>query len=588
MSVRIPRRTGFPLLLFVGIAVTSLLLGIPINSVGGQQEGSFLVSVSPSRVTVGSDGIGMFSIRVISLNGFSGTIGLAVTDLSAGIVRTSFSFQPSVLDLAADSEAYSALTVMGVYEGYQYQYSTGLFTINFKISATSGGRTTSTPASADILYGTNANIDIPDVIVNIQPNTLSISGDISQDKSQTIAITLSPKTTATSNTLLFTTTPQFYDPPAGLYVSFNPISVDLRAGQVLQITATVLMTPQFLEKSGTYRFAVGISGLLRGVLSSTTSQDVFITRTTIFTLVVSPFFNVAVNPSIINVYIGGQDQKLQVVITPLSRGLNQPITLTVEGVPPGILASFESNTLVPRGRESLSTNMLLNAPSTSKPGVFSIRILATAPGITRVAEASLNLRPSGDYSIKIDQPLVSLNARGESRSITLTVTPEGDFRATIDFSVTNLPRGVTATLSTTSATIQQAGAVTTILTLTAGQDTQPGTYDLAIIANTGFSTKTVNITLVVRSGSVEIWPVVLVVFVLIAVVSLLAFVGLPRRRQSRVVREIRGDLRSLPPARERPVVQSARAAEGTRYCISCGESIRADAKSCMRCGAAQD
>jgi uncharacterized membrane protein len=129
------------------------------------------------------------------------------------------------------------------------------------------------------------------------------------------------------------------------------------------------------------------------------------------------------------------------------------------------------------------------------------------------------------------------------------VTPSGGFRSTIDFSVTNLPRGVTATLSTSTATIQQEGAVTLVLTLTAGYETLPGTYDLSIIANTGFSTKTTSLTLLVRSGSVEIWPVVLVVFVLIAVVSLVIFVGFPRRRQvrTRMPRETRGDIRRLPP-----------------------------------------
>jgi len=549
MSVRIGPRVKLPVVLLSATVLATLLLGIPIRLVSGQGAGSFLVTVSPGRVTIGSDGIGLYSIRVTSVNGFAGTVSLQVTGLNSGGARTSFSFQPSVLQLAADSEAYSALTVTAVFEGYQSQYAITLLSMDFKITATGGGMTLSTPVSADVLYGTYANVDITDVSVNVQPSQILTSGDITQGRTQVVTISITPKSTATPGTLLFTTTPQFFDPPSGLYISFDPNSVALRAGQTSQIAATVLMTPEFLQNSGTFRFAIAISGLLRGVLTSPTSQDVFITRTSILTIVVPPFFNVAIQPSIVDVYIGGQDQKLQIVVTPLSKGLNQAITLTVEGIPPGIVASFERDTLVPQGKTALVTSLALNAPSTSKPGVFNIRISATTLGTTRTADASLNLRPSGDYSLKLDQTLVSLNARGESRSITLTVTPSGGFRSTIDFSVTNLPRGVTATLSTSTATIQQEGAVTLVLTLTAGYETLPGTYDLSIIANTGFSTKTTSLTLLVRSGSVEIWPVVLVVFVLIAVVSLVIFVGFPRRRQvrTRMPRETRGDIRRLPP-----------------------------------------
>lgn len=310
------------------------------------------------------------------------------------------------------------------------------------------------------------------------------------------------------------------------------------------VTASIVMTPEFLEKSGTHRLVVGISGLVTGtMLGASTYQDIFVTKTAILTIVIPPFFNVAIRPSILDVYIGGADQKLQVVVTPVSRGLSSPIALTVEGIPPGIVASFERDTLIPRGKEALATNILLNAPSTSKPGIFPIRVSATTMGVSRIANASLNLRPSGDYSMRLDQATVSLSARGESRSVTLTIIPQGDFRATIDFSVTNLPPGMKATLSTTSATVQQETPITVVLTLTAQAEVQSGTYDLQIVANTGFSTKTINITVLVRSGTVEIWPVVLVVVILISVVSAIVFIGMPRGRQVRIISEGR----RLPP-----------------------------------------
>lgn len=538
-SIRFP--AGIPLLLLIVITGTALLAGIPIKHVSGQQAGDFLISVSPSRLTIGTDGTGRYAIRVTSINGFAGTIQLDITDLDAGGARTSFSFQPSVVVLAMDAEAYSVLTMTAMYEYSQYYYTyANLVTVQFKIRATGGGITRSTPLGADLLYGASATIERTDVKINLQPDTILTSGDISQAKTQTLKITLSPKSAVSVGEILFTTTPQFYDLPSGLYVSFNPVSLDIRAGQTSEVTANVVMTPEFLEKSGTHRLLIGISGLVAGNLFGTYSyQDLFITKTAILTIVVSPFFNVALKPSIMDVFIGGEDQKLQVVVTPVSRGLSQTITLNVEGIPPGLVASFDRDTLVPKGKEPLSANLLVNAPSTSKPGIYPIRITATTMGSMRIANASLNVRPSGDYSLRLDQAIVSLNARGESRSVTLTIVPEGNFRSTIDFSVTNLPRGVVATLSTVTATVQVGSPITVILTLTANPEAQPGTYDLAIVANTGFSQKTINVTLLIRAGSVEIWPVVLVVVILIAVISAIVFIGMPRGRHIRVMSETR-------------------------------------------------
>ena len=537
-NMRFPTRI-LPLLIVV-IVGTSLLPKIPIKQVSGQ-VGDFLMSVSPTRVTVGNDGIGRYSIRITSIDGFVGTVKLDVTGVNSQGARTSFTFQPSVIQLGVDSDVYSVLTILGMYEtysyGYQYWYA-NLLTVDFKITASGGGISKITPASADIIYGPSGTTDRTDVTVNVQPNQIVTSGDITQGKTQTLTIAIATRTTSstTSGELLFTTTPQFFDPPSGLYISFNPTSVDIRAGQTTQCTATILMTPEFLEKSGTYRFAIGVSGLISGTLFSSYSyQDVFVTKTAIVTIVIPPFFNVAIRPSILDVYIGGEDQKLQIVVTPVSRGLSQAITLRAEGIPAEIVASFESDTLVPKGKETLTTNLRLNAPSQATPGVFPIRIYASTMGITRITNASINLRPSGDYSIKIDQTIVSLNARGESRSVTLTITPQGDFKSTVKLTVANVPHGVTASLSSTTTSLQANSPANVILTLTATSEAQPGTYDITLVVDTGFSSKTVNLTLLIRSGTVEIWPVVLVVVILIAVISAIVFIGMPRGRQVRVV-----------------------------------------------------
>ncbi len=314
-----PRVRVLPFLLIV-MAVAGLLA--PAYRVNGQQAGDFMISVAPPRLTIGTDGIGQYSVKLTSVGGFAGTIKLDVIDVSVIGIQTSFSFQPSVVDLGMDSSVYSILTMMAQPQSSQYPsyYTLYTYAIDFKVRGSGGGRTNTVAAGADILYGSSStsNLQYADIAINIQPGTIVTSGEITQGKTQLVKISVYPKATLAPGELLFTSTPQFFDVPSGLYISFNPNSLDVKAGQTSDLAASVLMTPEFLQQSGTYRLVMGISGTLQGPLLGST-YGVFITKTAILTIIVPPFYNVAVVPSILDVYIGGQDQKLLITVTPVSK-----------------------------------------------------------------------------------------------------------------------------------------------------------------------------------------------------------------------------------------------------------------------------
>jgi hypothetical protein len=65
----------------------------------------------------------------------------------------------------------------------------------------------------------------------------------------------------------------------------------------------------------------------------------------------------------------------------------------------------------------------------------------------------------------------------------------------------------------------------------------PGTYNVAIVAGTGISQRTTNITLLIRSGTSQIWPVVFLVVVLVGVASAISFLAIPRGKHVHVVRQ---------------------------------------------------
>ena len=530
-----------PLLLIL-LAGSSLLLGAVVKV--GAQTGDFVVSVSPSRETIGADGIGRYSIRLTSVNGFTGVIQLQLSGIpTSSNFQTSYSFEPSIVELAADSEAYSVLT-LAVSSNYGYgnypytsdtnnpsSYNYNLYTMRLSVVATSSGTTKDAPVVADIFYAYSLNR--PDLTIDLQPGNILLSGSLSKTVNQTLTIRVTASSVQGGGTYLFTATPQFYDPPGGIYVSFSPTSAQVSTGETIQFLANILMTPEFLVKSGTYRLAIGISS----PSPYGSYRNVVLSKIAIITVVVPPSFSVTTNPAILNVYIGGEDQKMQVIVTPVTRGISQPILLHVEGVPQGLVATFEQDTLIPKGTAPAYTNLVFSAPSTYESKIYPIQIFAETTGITRIANASIYVQSLGDYQVTLQQTTIALNARGDSKSTTMIISPSGGFRSTIYYSVSQLPAGVTATFSSSSSTVQADQPITVVLTLTADRNAVPGSYNVAILCSTGLSSKTVIVTLLIRSGIYEIWPIILIVVAIIAAVTIVVFLGIPRRKALYVLKE---------------------------------------------------
>ena len=513
------------------------------------QSADFQVSASPPRVSVGSDGTAHYVVAITSINGFTGTVQLSVTGISnVGLQAAYFAFSPSLINVAANGEAFSELTLT---TNYQYT-STGLgiTTINFDVTASANGITHTSPLAADLFYGDSSTVQLTSLSVNLQPDTLLVSGDITKSQNVTLQLALTSQATTQLGQLLFTGALQVYDVPSGFYVSFNPNTVNILGGQTTQVSVVILMTPQFLQNGGTYKFAIGINALMQGSLLTSYNSygNYFLSKVGVLTIIIPPSFNIAISPSVLNVPIGGGDQQFVILVTPITKGLTEPIVLSVQGVPAGIITNFQSSTLIANGIQPLTTNLVLNAPSGTWPTTASIRITAQAAGASSYADASLNVEPQGDYSVQADQTTLQFSGAGQSRSVTLTIMPQGGFKSAISFSATNLPSGMTATFSTANVTVQQTAAMNVILTLTAGSNVQPGTYDVSVMSNTGFSQKNLVLTVLVRAGGSEIWPIVLVMIVVLAVVSLIVFVGMPRGREVRRIPERERDRQPRLPS----------------------------------------
>ena len=533
----------------MGLLIVLVITAFALSSsaVNAQTASEFDITASPSRAWIGSDGTAQYVITITSINNFQGQVQLSVSSITYSGLQTYFNFAPSLVQVSANSETYSILSLTTTNPS-GYTGAIGIDTIDFQVIATGGGITKDIPLAADVMYGDLSTVKQTDLALSLSPDTLFVTSNVTSAVTQSATMTVTSESALDTGTSLFTGTLQAYDAPSGLFISFNPATIDIVAGRSSESSVTVLMTPEFLQNGGTYKFAVGITATVQGSQISTTltSETFIITKITVLTIVIPPAFNLAVNPSVMNLLIGGGDQPLQITVTPLTKSLTEPIVLSVQGVPAGIISNFQTSTLIPSGSQPTSTNLVLDAPTGIQPVTTLIHITATAAGVTSSAIASLNVQPQGDYTLTADQATIEFNGAGQSKSVTLTITPQDGFNSKIAFSIPNLPAGVTAAFSTVNNTIQQSTPANVILTLTAGSAVQAGTYDVSVVTNTGFSQKSLVLTLLVRPGVSQIWPVVLIVVIVIAVLSLLVFVGLPRGREIHRIPEKEIDRPRLP------------------------------------------
>lgn len=540
------RSISLLLLLLVIVAGTSLIPTLRVNA----QTGDFQITANPSHVSIGTDGTAHFVVKITSVNGFSGSVQLTVTGIAQSFASQYYStFQPSTIQLGPNAVAYSVLTLTISYQAITLQ-STSIGTTSFQVTATANGVTHSAPLSVDIFYGSQSNVQLSDVTLNLSPNLIQTTASLTQSQSATLVLSLTSGATSFTGQTLLAATMQGYDLPSGLMVTFTPNTISIVSGQTATVTISLLMTPAFLQTGGTYIFAIGINALMQGPLLSTYSsyQNHFLSKITTLTIIIPPAFTLQASPTQMTVLVGGPSQQLGIVVTPTTSGLTDPIILSVQGLPAGILATFQTNPLTPNGLQPISTNLEIQAPPTVYPTTTTLTISGTAAGITNTATVIFTLLPTGDYTVQPDQTLLSFTGSGQQKTVTLTITPQNGFRSNINLTTLNLPPGFTATFNPQNLQIQQSVPITVVMNIVAGPNIQPGTYQVDIVTNTGVTaTKLTVLTFLVQAGVGQIWPIVLVVVVIIAVVSLLAFIGLPRAREVRRIPERPSDVPSLPP-----------------------------------------
>lgn len=160
----------------------------------------------------------------------------------------------------------------------------------------------------------------------------------------------------------------------------------------------------------------------------------------------------------------GASHVLTVTIT--QANLTSPVSLSVDGLPNGVAATF--GTVV-----NSASAMTLTATSTATPGAATLTIRVASTGVSdQMTTVVLTVTVTGSYGLSVAPTSLSVN-QGTSSSALVTIARSGGFAGDVNLSVTGAPAGLSASFPMTSAT-------SATLMLSAAANTPPGSYSLTI------------------------------------------------------------------------------------------------------------
>ena len=199
-----------------------------------------------------------------------------------------------------------------------------------------------------------------------------------------------------------------------------------------------------------------------------------------------PNFTLMASPSIVGLLEGGSAKSI-ITLTPLD-GFAGTVDLAalLLGQSGAIATQISPSTLTGSGTATLT----LTATATTPGGNFPVAVTGSSAGLTHTAYVYAAV-PGFTLQAPSD---VFVNQNGTS-SYTVTVTSVNGFKQPVNLSITGVPKGVTATITTgangvdqlmlTAGTFATAGYADLTLTGTSGNLTQQATLNLAVSAALG-------------------------------------------------------------------------------------------------------
>lgn len=303
----------------------------------------------------------------------------------------------------------------------------------------------------------------------IGPFTMSVSPasrNIAPGASTTYTVTVTARAGFTSPVSLAVS-----GLPTGATASFSPSS--LPGGG----TSTLTVTTSASSPLGTSTLTVTGTG---GGHQATATASLTLAR---------PDFSVSASPSS-RTLNPGQTTTYTVDIGSLG-GFAGTVGLTVTGVPAGTTASFSPSSVAAPGTSTLT----VTTSSATPQGTHTLTITGSSGGVQHAVTVTLIVQVP-DYGMTVSPTSKTVKAGFSALFYTITITSQGGFAGTVNFTVSGLPSGATSTPSPVTVSPSTPSNFT-LMSVKTSTTTPPGTYTLTITGNGGGITKSRNVTLIV-------------------------------------------------------------------------------------------
>jgi len=172
-------------------------------------------------------------------------------------------------------------------------------------------------------------------------------------------------------------------------------------------------------------------------------------------------------------------------------GFNDDVSFTTSGLPTGVTANYDPETITGSG----STTLSLTATGDATLGLATLTVTATAGEISNntAIELTITDQTEPDFSLSANPVKLELNA-GKSAETQVIINALNGFDGTVNLDATGLPVGVTASFDPASVT----GAGSSTLTLTANSDISFEETNITVTGTAGALSHEVGMTLTMK------------------------------------------------------------------------------------------
>jgi kumamolisin len=408
---------------------------------------NFILSASPTSVSVAPGSSGTSTISTSVSGGFNSAVALSATGQPTGVTVT---FTPS--SIAAPGSGSSTM-------GLALSSTVAAGTYSITVTGTGGGLT----------HTATVTLTVPTPAFTIAASPTSVS--IAQGAKGTSTIT-----TTVSGGFNSAVTLSASGLPTGATAAFSPASIAAPGSG----SSTLTLTMGASTPAGTY--SVVVSGTGSGQ-----------THTATVTLTVPvPAFTIAASPTSVSAAPGGKGTST--ITTTVSNGFNAAVSLSASGLPTGTTAAFSPASIAAPG--SGSSTLTLTVGSTTPVGVYSVVVTGTGNGTSHTATVTLTV--TGPTFAIAASPGTVIVVQGSKGTSTISATIAGGFNSAVALSASGLPTGTTAAFNPTSIAAPGSGSST--LTFTVGSSTPSGLYTVTVTGTAGGVSHTANVSLLVETA----------------------------------------------------------------------------------------